>query len=74
MLRDTEDAVDGVRRTIENVLVAHARLRHAGAGGRNGLADWTRGSADDGAAWTAAAALRPLGSLVADNSEMKEEG
>ncbi len=71
LLRDPQDAVDGVGRTIKDVVMPHTRLGHAGSGGRNGLADWTRGSADDGAARTAATALCPLGSLVANNSEKK---
>ena len=67
LLRDAQDAVDGVGRPVEDVVVDHARAGHAGSG--DGLADRAGRAATRRG--TRAAALRAFGRLVPDNSGKK---
>ena len=64
LLRDAQDAVDGVGRPVEDVVVDHAGAGHAGSG--DGLADRAGRAATRSG--TRAAALRAFGRLVPDNS------
>ena len=67
LLRDAQDAVDGVGRPVEDVVVDHAGAGHAGSG--DGLADRAGRAATRRG--TRAAALRAFGRLVPDNSGKK---